>query len=60
MQDFEFVQTFQPLYYLNDNLPYVFFLHELLVVLALADALEHIAIVSKLHDNAVRANLSQV
>lgn len=46
------MKAFQTFYYLDDNLPYVFFLHELLVVLALTDALKHISIVCELHNNA--------
>jgi len=37
---------------LNDNLPNVLLLHELLVVLTLADALEDITVVGELHDDA--------
>ena len=39
---------------LNDDLPDVLLLHELLVVLALADALEHISVVGELHHDAAQ------
>ena len=51
MQDFEIVKTVQPFDDLDYNLPNVLLLHKLLVVLALADALEHVSIVRKLHDD---------
>jgi len=51
MQNFEFVESFESLDNLDDDLPNVLLLHELLVVLALADPLEHISIVCKLHNN---------
>lgn len=54
MQDFQFMKTFQTFNYLDDNLPDVFLLHELLVVLALTDALEHISIVCELHNNTAQ------
>ena len=54
MQDFQFVKTLQTFDYLDDNLPYVLLLHELLVILALTDALEHISIVCELHNNATQ------
>jgi hypothetical protein len=37
---------------LNDDLPNVLLLHELLVVLTLADALKDITVVGELHDDA--------
>ena len=48
------METFQPFDYLDNNLPNVLFFHELLVILALTDALEHISIVSELHNNTAQ------
>ena len=45
------METFQTFDYLDNNLPNVLFLHELLVILALTDALEHISIIGELHYN---------
>ena len=56
MQYFEIMKTLQSFDYLDNNLPDVLFLHELLVVLALTDALKHVSIVCKLHDDATHAN----
>ena len=39
---------------LNDDFPNVFFLHELLIVLALADALEDISVIGELHHDAAQ------
>ena len=52
MQDAQLVERLEPADHLNDNLPDVLLLHELFVVLALADALEDVSIVSELHHNA--------
>ena len=56
VEDLELVQGFEAPDDLNDNLPNVLLLHELFVVLALADALEHVAIVSKFHHDTKKAN----
>ena len=37
---------------LNNNFPNMLLLHELLVILTLADALEDISVVGELHDDA--------
>ena len=52
MQNFHLMQSHQPFDHLDNNLPDVLLLHELLDVLALTDSLENIAIVCKLHYNA--------
>jgi len=54
MQYIELVQTLESGDDLDDDLPNVLLLVILLVVLVLADALEDIAIVSVLHDDAER------
>ena len=51
MQNLQFVEGLEAADHLNNDLPDVLLLHELLVVLALADALEHVAVIRKLHHN---------
>ena len=49
MQDFHVVQSLKASYYLDNNLPDMFFLHKLLIVLALADPLKNITIIGIIH-----------
>ncbi len=50
------MQGFQATHHLNDDFPDVLLLHELFVVLTLANTLENVAVISKLHHNAILYN----
>ena len=54
MQYVERVQVFEPSHDLDHRLPYVLLLVILLIVLIFAYALENVAVVGKLHDDAER------
>ena len=51
MQNVQLVERLQAADNLDHDFPDVLLLHELLVVLALTDALENISIIRKLHHN---------
>ena len=53
MKNVEIVKRFEASDDLDDNLPNVFFLHELLVSLTLTNPLKYIAIISIFHDDAI-------
>lgn len=53
VEDRQVVESLETPDDLDHDLPDVLFFHELFVVLALADALEDVAVVSKFHDDAV-------
>ena len=48
------MESLEALDHLYDDFPDVLFLHELLIVLAFADALKDISIVSKFHHNTLK------
>ncbi len=50
------MQSFEPSYYLNHDLPDVLLLHELFVVLTLANTLKDVTVISKLHHDAILYN----
>jgi len=54
MQDLELMKRLQALDDLDNNFPDVLLLHELLIVLALANPLEHISIVCIIHHDATQ------
>lgn len=56
MQNLQFVQSFQASNYLNYDLPDVLLLHELFVVLTLANTLKDVAVISKFHHDAILYN----
>ena len=58
MQNAELVQRLQASHDLNHDLPYSIFFPKLLLVLMLANPLKNIAVVRKLHNNAVKEKKS--
>ena len=52
------MESLQALDHLYDDLPDVLLLHELLIVLAFADALKHVSIVSKFHHNTSKRKVN--
>ena len=48
------MESLEALDHLYDDFPDVLLLHELLIVLAFADALEDVSIVSKFHHNTTK------
>ena len=52
MQNLELVKRPETADYLDYDLPYVLLFHKLFIVLALTNALEDVAIIGELHDDA--------
>ena len=54
MHDLQIVQRFESTYHLDEDLPYVLLAEARVKLLVLLDLLEEVAVVSVLHDYAVR------
>ena len=60
MQDRQLVEGLEPADYLDDDFPDVLLFNELLLILTFTNSLKYVAIISKLHHNAVQKVINKI